>query len=78
MKNDFPHPGEHVLIDESAGFVISEGRINERIVARAKEFVLLGTGMGAAKLTVLDDVDIGDGSNNLQRVCIKALGEDWR
>ena len=63
---------------ESAGFVISEGRINERIVARAKEFVLLGTGMGAAKLTVLDDVDIGDGSSNLQRVCIKALGDDWR
>ena len=46
--------------------------------ARAKEFVLLGTGMGAAKLTVLDDVDIGDGSSNLQRVCIKALGDDWR
>ena len=63
---------------EDAGFVISEGRLNERIVARAKEFVLLGTGMGAARLTVLDDVDIGDGSNGLQQVCIKALGEDWR
>lgn len=63
---------------ESAGFVISEGRLNERIVARAKEFILLGTGMGAARLTVLDDIDIGDGSNNLQSVCIKALGEEWR
>ncbi len=63
---------------EKAGFVISEGRINERIVARAKEFVLLGTGMGASRLTVLDDIDIGDGSNNLQQVCISALGDDWR
>ena len=63
---------------ENAGFVINEGRLNERIVARAKEFVLLGTGMGAAKLTVLDDTEIGDGSSNLQSVCIKALGDGWR
>ena len=63
---------------EQAGFVISEGRLNERLVARAKEIVLLGSGMGAAKLCVLDDVDIGDGSSNLQNVCIEALGDDWR
>jgi len=63
---------------EDSGFIISEGRLNERIVARAKEVVLLGTGMGAARLTVLDDVDIGDGTDNLQKVCIEALGEDWR
>lgn len=63
---------------EKAGFIISEGRLNERLVARAKEVVLLGSGMGAARLTVLDDVDIGDNSNNLQKVCINALGEDWR
>lgn len=62
---------------KKAGFVISEGRLNERIVARAKEFILLGTGMGAARLTVLDDVDIGDGTNTLQQTCISALGEDW-
>ena len=63
---------------EDAGFVISEGRLNERIVARAKEFILLGTGMGAARLTVLDDVEIGDGTASLQQVCIAALGDDWR
>ena len=63
---------------EKAGFIISEGRLNERLVARAKEIVLLGSGMGAARLTVLDDVDIGDNSNSLQQVCINALGEDWR
>lgn len=63
---------------EKAGFIISEGRLNERLVARAKEVVLLGSGMGAARLTVLDDVAIGDNSNNLQKVCINALGEDWR
>ena len=63
---------------EQAGFVISEGRLNERLVARAKEIVLLGSGMGAAKLCVLDNVDIGDGSSNLQKVCIEALGDDWR
>ena len=63
---------------EQAGFVISEGRLNERLVARAKEIVLLGSGMGAAKLCILDDVDIGDGSSNLQKVCIQALGDDWR
>lgn len=62
---------------KDAGFVISSGRLNERMVARAKEIVLLGTGMGAARLTVLDDVDIGDGSDNLQQVCISALGESW-
>ena len=63
---------------EDSGFIVSEGRLNERLVARAKEIVLLGTGMGAARLTVLDDVDIGDGSDTLQKVCIEALGEDWR
>ncbi len=63
---------------EQSGFVISEGRLNERLVARAKEVVLLGSGMGAARLTVLDDVDIGDGSCYLQQICIEALGEDWR
>ena len=62
---------------KDAGFVISSGRLNERLVARAKEIVLLGTGMGAARLTVLDDVDIGDGSDNLQQVCISALGKNW-
>lgn len=62
---------------KDAGFVISSGRLNERMVARAKEIVLLGTGMGAARLTVLDDVDIGDGSDNLQQICISALGENW-
>ncbi len=63
---------------EEAGFVISQGRLNERLVARAKEVVLLGTGMGAARLTLLDDVEIGDGTNSLQRVCISILGEDWK
>ena len=63
---------------EKAGFVIYEGRLNERLVARAKEVVLLGSGMGAAKLTVLDDVEIGDGSSSLQKICIEALGEEWR
>ncbi len=63
---------------ENAGFIISEGRLNERLVARAKEIVLLGTGMGAARLVVLDDVDIGDGTDNLQQICIKGLGADWR
>jgi len=62
---------------KDAGFIISEGRLNERLVARAKEIVLLGSGMGAARLTVLDDIDIGDDSDNLQQVCITALGENW-
>ncbi|MBT4925093.1 MAG: hypothetical protein HON16_05020 [Euryarchaeota archaeon] len=62
---------------KDAGFVISAGRLNERLVARAKEIVLLGSGMGAARLTVLDDIDIGDDSDNLQQVCITALGENW-
>ena len=60
-----------------AGFIISSGRLNERLVTRAKEIVLLGTGMGAARLTVLDDVDIGDDSDNLQQTCISALGKNW-
>jgi hypothetical protein len=62
---------------KDAGFIISAGRLNERLVARAKEIVLLGSGMGAARLTVLDDIDIGDDSDNLQQVCITALGENW-
>ena len=63
---------------EKSGFIISHGRLNEKLIAHAKEVVLLGSGMGAARLTVLDDVDIGDGSKNLQQICIDALGEDWR
>ena len=63
---------------EEEGFIIQSGRLNERLVARAKEIVLLGTGMGAARLEILDDTVIGDGTNTLQQVCITALGEDWR
>ena len=62
---------------ENAGFVISKGRLNEKLVANCKEIVLLGSGMGAARLVTLDDVEIGDGTNNLQTICIEALGEDW-
>ena len=60
-----------------AGFIISSGRLNERLVARAKEVILLGTGMGAARLIVLDDVGIGDDTDSLQQVCISALGKNW-
>jgi branched-subunit amino acid aminotransferase/4-amino-4-deoxychorismate lyase len=63
---------------EEEGFIIQSGRLNERLVARAKEIVLLGTGMGAARLEILDGTVIGDGTNTLQQVCITALGEDWR
>ena len=63
---------------EESGFIISYGRLNEKLIAHAKEVVLLGSGMGAARLTVLDDVDIGDGTKNLQEICIAALGDDWR
>ena len=68
---------ESILAAIKEHFLTYRGRLNERLVARAKEIVLLGTGMGAARLTVLDDVDIGDDSDSLQQVCITALGKNW-
>ena len=48
---------------EKMGIPICEGRLNERLTARAREFLLLGVGIGVANVTEIDGVEIGDGSN---------------
>jgi len=45
---------------EKMGIPICEGRLNERLTARAREFLLLGTGIGVANVKEIDGVEVGN------------------
>jgi len=44
------------------GIPISEGKLNERLTARAREVLVVGTGIGVANISEIDGVEIGDGT----------------
>ena len=58
-----------------AGIPIREGRLNERIIARCHEMVMLGTVVGAARLLSIDGERVGTNSTLLSDICRKALTE---
>lgn len=58
-----------------AGIPIREGRLNERIVARCHEMVMLGTGVGSARLLSIDGERVGNDSTLLSDICRHALTE---
>ncbi len=58
-----------------AGIPIRQGRLNERIVARCHEMVMLGTGVGAARLISIDGERVGNNSTLLSDICRQALDE---
>ena len=59
----------------AAGIPIRQGRLNERIVARCHEMVMLGTGVGVARLLSIDGERVGNNSTLLSDICRRALTE---
>jgi len=61
------------------GFPVQKGKLNERMVARCIECVVLGSGLGASTIESIDGEEIGDGTTRLTDLCrnaIKRLEDD--
>ena len=58
---------------KSAGFPIQKGRLNERMIARCIECVVLGSGLGASTIESIDGEEIGDGTTRLTKLCRDVL-----
>ena len=71
----------HSILPElkSSGFPVQKGKLNERMVARCVECVVLGSGLGASTIESIDGEEIGDGTTRLTDLCrnaIKRLEDD--
>ena len=66
----------HSILPElkAAGFPVQKGILNERMVARCIECVVLGSGLGASTIESIDGEEIGDGTTRLTDLCRDALG----
>jgi branched-subunit amino acid aminotransferase/4-amino-4-deoxychorismate lyase len=62
---------------ESHGFPIQNGKLTERLVARAHEMVALGSGMGASRIITIDGEDIGGSADVLTQVCRQILSQHY-
>ena len=58
---------------KSSGFPIQKGRLNERMIARCIECVVLGSGLGASTIESIDGEEIGDGTTRLTKLCRDVL-----
>lgn len=58
------------------GFPVSRGRLNERLVARCHELILVGTGMGVCRVDSIDGEDIGS-STVLSTVAHRILDQHF-
>jgi len=75
----------HSILPElqSSGFPIQKGNLNERMVARCIECVVLGSGLGASTIESIDGEEIGDGTTRLTDLCRNILsrledeGSSW-
>ena len=65
----------HSILPElkSSGFPIQKGNLNERMVARCIECVVLGSGLGASTIESIDGEEIGDGTTRLTDLCRNIL-----
>ena len=61
----------HSILPElkSSGFPIQKGNLNERMVARCIECVVLGSGLGASTIESIDGEEIGEGTTRLTDLC---------
>jgi branched-subunit amino acid aminotransferase/4-amino-4-deoxychorismate lyase len=62
---------------EVHGFPVQNGKLTERIVARAHEMVALGSGMGASRIITIDGEDIGGSADALTQVCRQILSQHY-
>ncbi|RJU95590.1 MAG: hypothetical protein DWC00_04950 [Candidatus Poseidoniales archaeon] len=65
----------HSILSElkSSGFPVQTGKLNERMVARCIECVVLGSGLGASTIESIDGEEIGDGTTRLTDLCRNAI-----
>ena len=59
------------------GIPIKEGNLNERMVARAREMVIIGTGVGVCKIESIDGVEFLEPSETLFEVARYALDQHY-
>ena len=62
---------------EAHGLPVQNGKLTERIVARAHEMVALGSGMGASRIITIDGEDIGGTADALTQVCRQILSQHY-
>ena len=65
----------HSILPElkSSGFPVQKGKLNELMVARCIECVVLGSGLGASTIESINSEEIGDGTTRLTDLCRIAL-----
>ena len=67
---------------EKTGIPINKGRLHQSLIGRAKEFIVVGSGIGVARINDIDGHGIGmdrDGilTKTAMKALEKALGEYW-
>ena len=62
-----------IQILEEQGIPLIKGRLTAKMILRAQELLVLGTGIGVAKLVEVDGTKIGVGGNTLYNLCNKHL-----
>ena len=58
---------------ENQGIPLVIGKLTAKMVLRSEELLVLGTGIGVAKITEVDGTKIGKGSNILYTICSENL-----
>jgi len=73
-----------VIIDglDQHGIPVNRGIINERMLAKARELIVVGSGIGVARVEELDEQSIGIGkdaelSKAASQILAKALEQSW-
>lgn len=70
---------------EKAGMPVNKGRIHEKMIGRAKEIILVGTGIGVVRIEEIDGQEIGDeeegplykiAKNSWHNSLLEAWGDD--
>ena len=59
------------------GIPIKEGNLNERMVARAREMIIIGTGVGVCKIESIDGVEFLEPSDKLFEIAKNALKQHY-
>ena len=58
---------------DNQGIPLVMGKLTAKMVLRSEELLVLGTGIGVAKITEVDGTNIGRGSNTLYTICSEHL-----
>ena len=62
---------------EKMGIPVKEGDLNEKTVARCKEMILVGTGIGVCKVDSIDGIEFEEHSGTLFNIAKEALKQHY-